>query len=539
MNDYPLEDELLSAVREARPAITEETLSPASPEAQAILDRLQGARRRRLVPAAGSRRRHRTSPATASSAPCDDYPLERQRLEMSVTERRPRRRRMPTIGGVFATLSALAAVVVAIVALTVIKHHQPAVPTRTTDAVETNIPSAAKLPLGTPAGPGTANPKTFQGAAIPSTVTLVAETPDPHGGLPWGLRQFQTTRQMTCLQVGRVQDGTIGVIGQDGAWQDDHRFHPISPNAYIADSCSATDAHGAAFNNVSVLGAIASADVPWGTGRQSGECRTGAEPHQFPLCPPADLRKLDYGLLGPEAISITYVGTNGRLYTETTNGPNGAYLIVRASSSTLSCSQTSGGGQSCTSGSGRFSGPSLQSGVITSVTYRNGHVCNLPAPTSAGAAQASCPPIHTSTSEIPQTHVRVRVTRADQYCAPRRGQTVKRCPQQTQGLVRLGGPSNQWLVIFSFTAPTSTEAHGRTYYYFTADAPGRCPNASQFGEYNEAVRRGQRVTLWAAFDKRCPGRGHGTISLITPTTAHPVPGEGSSRPVATFNFAIP
>ena len=446
---------------------------------------------------------------------------------------------MPTIGGVFAALSALAAVVVAIVALALIKHHQPAVPTRTTDAVGTNIPPTAKLPLGTPAGPGTANPNTFQGAAIPSTVTLVAETPDPHGGLPWGLRQFQTTRQMTCLQVGRVQDGTIGVIGQDGAWDEDHRFHPISPNAYTADSCSATDVHGAAFNNVSVLGAIASADVPWGTGRQSGECRIGAEPHQFLLCPPADLRKLDYGLLGPEAASITYVGANGRLYSEPTNGPNGAYLIVRASSSTLSCSHTSGGGQSCTSGSGRFSGPSLQSGVITSVTYRNGHVCNLPAPTSAGAAQASCPPIHTSTSETPQTPVRVRVTRADQYCASRRGQTLEPCPKRPQNLVRLGGPSSQWLVIFTFTAPRSSGARDHAYYYFTADAPGRCPNASQFGEYNEAVRKGQRVTLGAAFDNRCPGDGHGAISLITPPTAHSAPGEGSSRTVATFNFAIP
>ena len=71
-------------------------------------------------------------------------------------------------------------------------------------------------------------------------------------------------RQMTCLQVGRVQDGTIGVIGQDGASGKHHRFHPISPYAYTADSCSATDGHGAAFNNLSVQGAIASADVPWG-----------------------------------------------------------------------------------------------------------------------------------------------------------------------------------------------------------------------------------------------------------------------------------
>jgi hypothetical protein len=443
-----------------------------------------------------------------------------------------------TARGVPLGLAVLVVVAVAVVALTLGSHGRSPTPTHTTDAVPTNPPAVAKLPLGTPAGPQAAPSNKFQGAAIPSTVKLVAETPDPHGGLPWGLREFQTTRGQTCLQVGRVQDGTIGVIGQDSAWGNDHRFHPISPNAYTGDSCSATDAHGAVFNNVAVQGGIASADVPWGTGAQGGECRIGAQPQQFQACPPADLRDLDYGLLGPEAASITYADANGRLLTEPTNGPNGAYLIVRAGT-TKSCSRQSGGGQSCVSGSGRTSGPSLQSGVITAVTYRNGHVCSLTAPTSAGVAQASCPPVHPSVLTAPQTRVRVQVTPANRYCSSRLGQTLERCPNHSQGLVRLGGPSSQWLVILSFRAPRSTVAAGRTYYYFTTDAPRGCPNANQFGEYTEAVRKDQQVVQWSAFDKHCPGAGYGTISLITSRTVHHSPGEGTGRQIASFTFTIP
>jgi len=437
-----------------------------------------------------------------------------------------------------AFLAVLIVVAVAVVALTLGSRHESASSTPTTDAVSASPSTAAKLPLGTPAGPETADPNRFQGAAIPSTVKLVAEAPDPHGGLPWGLREFQTTRGQTCLQVGRVQDGTIGVIGRDGAWGNDERFHPISPNAYTGDSCSPTDAHGAAFNNVAVQGGIASADVPWGTGAQGGECRIGPQPHQFPACPPADLRDLDYGLLGPEAVSITYAGANGRLFTEPTNGPNGAYLIVR-SGTTRSCSQQSGGGQSCVSGGGRTSGPSLQSGVIIAVTYRNRYVCSLPAPTLAGVAQASCPPRHPSMPTDPQTRVRVQVAPANRYCTSRLGQTLEPCPNRSRGLVRLGGPSSQWLVIFSFSAPRSTVTAGRTYYYFTTDAPGGCPNANHFWEYNEAVRKDQQVVQWSAFDKHCPGAGLGTISLITSRTGRHWPGQGAGRPIASFSFTIP
>lgn len=133
----------------------------------------------------------------------------------------------------------------------------------------------------------------------------------------------------------------------------------------------------------------------------------------------------------------------------------------------------------------------------------------------------------------------VRVVHADRFCTSRTGYTLRRCPRTTNGLIRLGGPTQQWLLIFSFTAPRSSAAHGRTYYFFTADAPVSCPNADQFGEYGLEVRKGQRVMGWFAFDKHCPGPGHGAISLIRSRTKHPFPGEGASRLVDSFKFSIP
>jgi hypothetical protein len=138
-----------------------------------------------------------------------------------------------------------------------------------------------------------------------------------------------------------------------------------------------------------------------------------------------------------------------------------------------------------------------------------------------------------------RVQVQVRVARSDQYCTTRRGERIEPCPKSPHGLIRIGGSSSQWLVIFSFSAPRSTPASGRTYYYFTADAPGRCPNASQFGDENQAVEQGQRVVLWAAFDQRCPGRGHGTISMMTALRANHFPGQGAARPIGSFDFVIP
>ncbi len=307
--------------------------------------------------------------------------------------RRPRRL---TLGNVATAAVPVLTVLIVLIAVINLRHHTSPPPIPTTDVVTNSAPPSGRLPIGAPAGPVHVPANTFQGAAIPGTVRLVAETPDPRGGLPWGLREFRTTRGQTCLQVGRVQNGTIGAIGQDGAWNNDHRFHPIAPNAYTGQHCSPTDAAGHAFNNVALNGGggIASANVPWGTGAQGGGCGATQTVQPQQPCPPQDLRNLNYGLLGPDAVSIEFVGADGRRYTEPTNGSDGAYLIVTAPGmkSATCVDYGRGRGRGCSSG-GETASASLPSGVITRVVYRDGHTCTLPAPTPTGVRDASCPPI--------------------------------------------------------------------------------------------------------------------------------------------------
>jgi hypothetical protein len=60
-----------------------------------------------------------------------------------------------------------------------------------------------------------------------STKLLAVRTEDPDGGPPWGLRLYKTESGSTCVQVGRVNAGQLGIVGSDGAFDDDGRFHRI------------------------------------------------------------------------------------------------------------------------------------------------------------------------------------------------------------------------------------------------------------------------------------------------------------------------
>lgn len=455
-----------------------------------------------------------------------------------------------TVRGVPVALAVVVVVAIAVVSLTLGSHGRSPTPIRTTDAVPASPSTAAKLRLGTPAGPETADPNRFQGAAIPSTVKLVAETPDPHGGLPWGLREFQTTRGATCLQVGRVQSGTIGVIGQDGAWANDHRFHPISPNAYTGDRCSPTDRDGHTFNNVSDHGAIASANVPWGAGLQGDGCAAQVGGRQQPPCPRADLRDLDYGLLGPDAVSITYSTESGHLFTEPTNPPDGAYLIVGRATG-QQCVLVGGVRRGCSSGGGT-SGPGLQSGVITSVRYRDGQVCQLPAPTSAGVEQASCPAVGYVAPEVGHVNpaqvtapITVRKLPAKHYCT---SGPLSLAPCKA-GQTALKGGQGMLLIEISFTARVGV-TNGNSYYEFSDSYPGPgrkgCAGSGSSGPTNANIRPGQRVVFQDQISRGCTGVVHGTVAYV-PNSGAAGLGSGSSRApgrdgsvlVGRFSFVMP
>ncbi len=159
------------------------------------------------------------------------------------------------------------------------------------------------------------------GVAIPRSEGLLGiAAPDPAGGPPWTMRVYTTSRGLGCVQVGRLVGGRIGVLGEDGAFNDDGRFHPLPVQASQAEGeCVLLDGHGHAFLGVGRYGVPASG-LPYGCDRLGS--RVAGE-----RCWRSNPRDVFYGLLGPKARSVTY-SVGGVTHTIPTVGSEGAYLIV-------------------------------------------------------------------------------------------------------------------------------------------------------------------------------------------------------------------
>ncbi|HEY5194834.1 MAG TPA: hypothetical protein VIJ39_13330 [Solirubrobacteraceae bacterium] len=156
-----------------------------------------------------------------------------------------------------------------------------------------------------------------------SASLLPISVPDPAGGLPWGMRIVTTTRGLLCVQIGRLLDDRLGVLGQDGQFKNDRLFHELPAGALDQSTCSQPDVV-ALYRE---FGPAAASPLPGEIPSCSYPGSPRAEPSAPPSCPAQDERMIAFGVLGPHAVSVSYKATN-RVHTVETSGSHGAYLIV-------------------------------------------------------------------------------------------------------------------------------------------------------------------------------------------------------------------
>jgi hypothetical protein len=212
---------------------------------------------------------------------------------------------------------------------------------------------------------------------LPSGTRLLSlRVPDPAGGPPWGMRLIFTTgdRHVTtaaggeahwgCVQIGRIVDGELGVLGQDGAFHDDDLFHalPVQPEGCGSLSRSGQLLGLTGGSNIETASAYQGIEgcVTETTRRQqqialpsierelavartehyaqgiqaaleglASYRRIAPKVDSEPTCAATDLRHIYFGVAGTQARSVTITGPGINETIPVTPADDGAYLIVQ------------------------------------------------------------------------------------------------------------------------------------------------------------------------------------------------------------------
>jgi hypothetical protein len=389
-------------------------------------------------------------------------------------------------------------------------------------AASTLIPKGA--PVKPPAGLRF-TPTSGLGVAVPSSVRLLAiAVPDPAGGPPWGVRYVHTSRGLGCLLIGRIVGGRLGVLGQDGAFNNDGRFHELPPDYLDPLDCTALDAHGHAFLASTVHGLLASA----ATGLTPTGCQAPSTAHldrrSLVGCPFADERLVSYGLLGPAAHSISYQ-QGSAVHTMTVRPPLGAYLIVQPLSMDKAANRGSGRWSTLTLG-----GPSSK--PILQVRYDRGRVCRVAPANRRGGARAC---------------IVGRVLNSSP--APTAAQLTSPIKVRLSGTRRVRLPDRQTVMArqatLSFVAHVAaSDAHSH-YGVELREPRGRsCGHAIRVSAIDHDVQRGQQVHTELMIERACRGTWTGSVRYTPPSSSgtlnQPTPEPPSdSILVGRFSFRIP
>jgi hypothetical protein len=346
-----------------------------------------------------------------------------------------------------------------------------------------------------------------------SARVLSVSSADPAGGPPWGMRVLSTTRGVGCIEVGRVLHGRLGALGEDGAFDDDGRFHEFPARGLLGGAvCANLDAHGRLFDTVGSDVLPASGDTGDGSciaPPPPGEIIVG--PNASRICPAADVRVLSYGLLGPDARGVTYT-LDGHQHTLVPVAPEGAYLIVNGYQRGRRLLGEGSSGASIT--------PLPWSSPIETITYSNGTVCHI-ADTRPGTLAGKCrPPGYVPVTLRRPTHAQVAATiHASIVVAP----PARAAELGTHRAIRV-----------SFTARVAVTKAADAYELVEATSS---PEAV-FTETRQDISPGQTVS-WLLPARR-PGTYSGTVRLgIGVSPAYPIYSYSPGPPVGRFSIRVP
>jgi hypothetical protein len=392
---------------------------------------------------------------------------------------------------------------------------------------------------------------------------------DPAGGPPWGVRLIFTTADHRadgtrgdaahwgCVQIGRVLDGELGVLGQDGAFHDDGRFHalPIQPESCgslnrsaelvgltgasnIETASAYQGLHGCVTETTRRQQALAlpSIERQLAVAQAEGDAqgirsaleglasyrRIAPNVNAEPTCPTASLRHIYFGIAGPDARSVTVSGPGVKETIAVSPGNDGAYLIVQRRShlqSVLSALRSE-----------NFALDALA--LHETIHYIDGRSCQ----------QESAPECLAPLGSVRVGHHRQPATAPPLAPAPetalsRRAERDPSTPNPVTVTPRRGGPHT------TFTLSFRSLLNGGGYSYrILSDGPQRCQRAAELATGGDGVAisgvplvRGQTITKALVPTARalCPGSYRIYISYSDPER-----GQLQNFPFATVRFTV-
>ena len=344
------------------------------------------------------------------------------------------------------------------------------------------------------------------GAPLASTVRMSDQVvPDPDGGPPWGMRYIRTTRGYGCVQIGRIVRGELGVLGVDGAYNNDGRFHALRPDDLSRANCALVDGDQQTFLAVTNIGVPASASII-GTSCRSmpvpkvdlnkvapeNRARTRrniSRAAAIPACESDRLRDLHYGLLGPKASSFSFRAVDGRAVRRAVDPGTGAYLMVQR-----------GRKPSPRYAPGWSTDVAPRSGWMTKVEYTDGTSCRL----------------------------LTKQYRAGKWRCPRPGfvpiplRVITPAMVKTDISVSIGPAGSLGLAVKAKFKARQPAVSGHEQYAYTLLFPRSCKAGGASGAIRKDVSAGETLsfTVGAPVRKTCRGFATGDVFYVQATGAN-------------------